>query len=60
MVKRRERAAVRAPRSAPGSGLSGRSGWVTATVGRLLAALEVCGISRQACALRERRRLAAL
>ena len=60
MGQHRERAAVRAPRSASGSGLCCWPGWVAATAGRLRAALEVCGTSRQAYALRERRRLTAL
>ena len=57
MVQHRKRAAVRAPRSASGSGPCGHSEWVTAIAGRSGVALGVGGTSRQARALCDSRRL---
>ena len=60
MVQHRGRDAVRAPRSASGSGLCGRARLVAAASGRSGVALGVCGTSRQARALCDSRRLTAL
>ena len=60
MVQHRERAAVRAPHSASGSGPCVRARRVAAVAERSGVALGVCGTSRQARALCDSRRLTAL
>ena len=60
MVQHRGRAAVRAPRSASGSGPCGRTRRVAAIAERSGVALGECGTSRQARALCDSRRLIAL
>ena len=59
MGQHRERAAVRAPRSASGSEPYDRARRVTDTAGYSRVALGACGTSRQARALCDSRRLVA-